>query len=166
MRVLQLTPAFGSVGGIEVYIARLSERLIAQGHATAVVTSGYTPVEKTAYKVAHIPGFCHAEPMEMRRAEPQVLEFAAQFQPDVVLSHHTGNAPLLAALGKSYPTVELSMGFSVPAQNCSGAGIGCANTPWGRAAWWIGTSARAAANDPRPSRSRSTASRFSTWTPS
>lgn len=105
MRVLQITPVFGSVGGIESYVARSSEHLASRGHAVAVATETEPTVKVNSYKIVCIPGTSSLEREEFRKAKDQVLHFADSFQPDVILTHGC-SARLLLALNEYYPTAN------------------------------------------------------------
>lgn len=106
MRVLQLVNTFGPIGGLEVYVARLSERLCGQSHTTLIVANDLADPGATPYEVRHIPGFASRTGLGELEAEEKVLNIAANFQPDIVVSHNTANPRLLTALDSLYPTVE------------------------------------------------------------
>ena len=103
MRVLQLTPVFGSIGGMESYIARLSEALGAQKHTTAVVADDLKPGSAWTYEVVSLPGLAGLEAPYSTAVETEMKQIAAQFQPDVVLIHGAA-APIVSALNAAYPT--------------------------------------------------------------
>jgi glycosyltransferase involved in cell wall biosynthesis len=106
MRILQLVPIFGSIGGIEHYVDRLSNTLVARGHTTTVATSRLSSTVLSPYSVVHCPGFANPVPRNEQSAEDRVLALATDFRPDVILSHSIRNARLLARLHLRYPTVE------------------------------------------------------------
>lgn len=104
MRVLQLTPVFGSIGGMESYVARLSAELCAQGHTTTVAVDDLKPGAEQSYEVVSIPGLADVDAPCSREVEAAALRLAAAFAPDIVLVHGAA-ARIVMVLSACYPTV-------------------------------------------------------------
>jgi glycosyltransferase involved in cell wall biosynthesis len=103
MKVMQLAGAIGSVGGIEIFVHRLTSDLADQSIETVIVTGG-SPKDVASLPVVEIRNFVgDGKTAEGERA---VVSFARSYCPDVILSHTTANARLLLELNTVAPTVE------------------------------------------------------------
>jgi glycosyltransferase involved in cell wall biosynthesis len=102
MKILQLAPLLGTIGGTEIFVRRLSEQFHQQGHETVVVTS-LPSASPALYDVLPVSEFS----VPNGPGEAEVLRIAKEHRPDVVLSHTTRNGRLLTALNALCPTVEL-----------------------------------------------------------
>src|SRR5579884_1424893 len=110
VRVLQVTPVFGSIGGLENFIARLSEQLCDHGHPTLVVADDLIPGPERRYETRSLPGLADLNAPCSAAVEAALLRYAAEFAPDVILIHSA--APrILHALSRSYPTACLVHSF-------------------------------------------------------
>lgn len=95
MRVLQLVDRLTRTGGLERFLERFSEDLVAAGYATAVVE--VDPDLKIAPpKLAGI---------EVSREN--AADFADRWHPDIILSHQSGDADLLRRLCATYRVAYL-----------------------------------------------------------
>jgi glycosyltransferase involved in cell wall biosynthesis len=108
MRVLQLVPTYGTVGGIERYAERLMVALQARGDSVLTLANVLENPGCCAGHVEEIRGFAPVLEQDYEpQAERRLVARARDFRPDVVLSHYVRNPRLLTALGAAFPTVEL-----------------------------------------------------------
>lgn len=99
-RVLQLTRVFGSTGGIETCVRRLSADLVSRGVDTRVlVPSRSQGIDTTSDAVSvGITSFAQMD---------ELSDAVRNYGPDLVVLHHVGDGRVTDAVRSLYPTIEV-----------------------------------------------------------
>lgn len=116
MKVLQIARAVHTTGGMEVFVRRISETLVESGHATAVAVGADAPTESLTYPTVRIRGLFEHSNQDRSRARRQLEETLRDFNPDIVVTHHSADGELLQWLNDRARVVEIVHGFV-----CAGA---------------------------------------------
>jgi glycosyltransferase involved in cell wall biosynthesis len=107
MRVLQIANALRG-GGMEHYVDRSTRDLRVRG-CEVVVVSAQDPAPITfEYEVVHVPGVDGGGDHQATR---RVLDLCATLRPDVVVSHHVGNRPLLEQIAEQHRSIQMLHGY-------------------------------------------------------
>ncbi len=93
---------------MEHYVDRSTRDLRAHG-CEVVVVSAQNPSPMTfEYEVVHVPGVDGGGDLQ---ATARVLDLCANLRPDVVVSHHVGNRPLIEAVAQHHRSIQMLHGY-------------------------------------------------------
>lgn len=106
MRVFQISPVLGSVGGIESYVQRLCRSLASRGHQTVVAVPEPVAEAEIGCKVLQVPEVAWRQARNAAANRRRILEVVSAYRPDCVLLHQMGDGGLLRTLHEDYLTVE------------------------------------------------------------
>src|SRR5437879_1951953 len=111
MRILQVARVFGSTGGIQTYVARLSESLIRMGHQTVIAAGDVPHGTDGTCELVWVPELAPQPTGDTPSGRRRIADLARSFGADCVLLHHVGDGQLLRILHAERPTVEFVHAF-------------------------------------------------------